>query len=1042
MIPLTIHSYYSLMWGTASPARLCAAARRMGYDRLALTDTDNLYGLWPFLAACRREGLTPVVGAELTDCVSNRRAVCLVENDRGYGNLCRLITRRHGPKPFDLANVLPDFSEGLTVLTRSAQLLERWHGAGVFVAGAAPRKPDGAALALKKTCRRLGVSLVATPGSFFVEPEDAVVHRMLRCIDRGTTLSRLAPADAAPADAFLGSPEEYARRFAPWPETVAATGALARRLTFTGPAFGLVLPPWADDKGRSPETLLREAAYAGARRRYGDLSEAVVDRLEHELRIIADMGFSSYFLVVQDIVRRSPRICGRGSGAASLVAYCLFITNVCPVRHNLYFERFLNPGRKDPPDIDVDFAWDERDAVIASVIDQYAGHAAMVCNHVTFGPRMAIREVAKVYGLPDGEIGRISKRLPWLWRTEGADADLLERMRRLPVMRGVDFPPPWPEIIALAQRIVGVPRHLSVHSGGVVITPNPLEDYVPVETAPKGVPIIQWEKEGAEAAGLVKIDLLGNRSLGVIRDAVADLGENGIDFDEGRWDPEADEKTQQQVALGRTMGCFYIESPATRLLQQKARRGDFAHVVIHSSIIRPAANAFIREYVRRLHGGAWEPIHPLLADVLDETYGIMVYQEDVSRTAQAVAGFSAAAADGLRKIMSKKDKGRRLEDYRRAFVEGAGDRGVTAEQTEAIWQMMMSFSGYSFCKPHSASYARVSFQAAYLKAHHPAAFMAAVISNQGGFYSAFAYVSEARRSGVRILPPDVNQSCIRWKGRDDAMRVGWLSLKHLGLQTQEALVQCRRQRPFRSLADLLDRVGPEDPEARALIHAGAADALHPTATRTELLWELADWQKRRKKSKARPSLFDAVSDVARPSFPPENETERLRREFAVLGFLCDRHPMALFAEAVGPLGVIKAGALAAHAGRRVRVAGLLITGKTVHTQKNEPMQFLTFEDETGLVEATFFPEAYRRFCHVLDRTRPFLLTGMVEEDFGAVTLTVSHAAPLAKSGETLRVCIPEGGEKRRAGASFSNALRRPWQSPVLTTPSSKGKTAK
>ena len=1002
MIPLTVRSHYSLMWGTTSPADLCAAARRLGYTRLALTDTDNLYGLWPFLAACRREGITPIVGAEITDPGSGCRAVCLVENDTGYANLCRLITRRHGDDLFDLAKVLPDFCQGLTVLTRSAQLLETWHGAGVSVAGAVPRKPDGAGLALKKTCRRLGVPLVATPGSFFLDPGDGAVHRMLRCIDCNTTRSRLVPAHAAPADAFLGSPAEYARRFAPWPETVAATGTLARRLTFTGPAFGLVLPPWVDDKERSPAGLLREAAYAGARRRYGDLSETVVDRLEHELRIIEDMGFASYFLVVQDIVRRSPRICGRGSAAASLVAYCLFITNVCPVRHNLYFERFLNPGRKDPPDIDIDFAWDERDDVIASVFDQYAGHAAMVCNHVTFGPRMAIREVAKVYGLPDREIGRVSKRLPWLWRAQHADADLLARMRRLPVMRGIDFPAPWPEIVALAQRMVGIPRHLSVHSGGVVITPRPLEEYVPVEMAPKGVPIIQWEKEGAEAAGLVKIDLLGNRSLGVIRDAVANLGENGIDFDEGHWDPDEDEATQGQVALGRTMGCFYIESPATRLLQQKAGRGDFAHVVIHSSIIRPAANAFIREYVRRLRGGAWTPIHPLLADVLDETYGIMVYQEDVSRTAQALAGFSAAAADGLRKIMSKKDKGRRLEDYRKQFVAGARARGVTAEQIEAVWQMMMSFSGYSFCKPHSASYARVSFQAAYLKTHHPAAFMAAVISNQGGFYSTFAYVSEARRTGVRILPPDVNRSGIRWKGRDDVMRVGWMSLKQLGVQTRAALVRCCGQRPFRSLTDLLHRIDPEDPEARALIHSGAADALHPAATRTELLWELADWQKNRKRSKVRPSLFDVAPEVARPVLPPENDTGRLRREFTVLGFLCDRHPMVLFAHAVEALGVVKAGALAQHVGRRVRVAGLLITGKTVHTQKNEPMQFLTFEDETGLVETTFFPETYRRFCHILDRSRPFVLTGMVEEDFGAVTLTVSHAVPLAKRRETAR----------------------------------------
>ena len=664
--------------------------------------------------------------------------------------------------------------------------------------------------------------------------------------------------------------------------------------------------------------------------------------------------------------------------------------------NNLYFERFLNPGRKDPPDIDVDFAWDERDGVIASVLGQYAGHAAMVCNHVTFAPRMAIREVAKVFGLTAAEIGRISKRLPWLWRVEQTDSDLLCRIKKLPVMRGMEFPSPWPEIISLAQRIVGIPRHLSVHSGGVVITPDPLTDYVPVERAPKGVPVIQWDKDGAEAAGLVKIDLLGNRSLGVVRDAVANLRENGIDLDERTWDPESDEKTCQNVARGRTMGCFYIESPATRLLQQKAGRGDFDHVVIHSSIIRPAANAFIREYVRRLRGGAWKPLHPLLADVLDETYGIMVYQEDVSRAAQAVAGFSAAEADGLRKIMSKKNKGAKLEDCCKRFAAGARHRGLLPDQIEALWQMMMSFSGYSFCKPHSASYARVSFQAAYLKTHHPAEFMAAVISNQGGFYSAFAYVSEARRLGVQILPPHVNQSDFPWRAAGGAMRVGWLSVKQLGEGTCRRLIQCRRQRPFTGLEDFLCRVAPQAPEIRALIHAGALDGLHPGLSRSELLWEAAAWEKNRRKEDRAPTLFSSAPRSLRPFLPEEREIDRLRREFAVLGFLCDRHPMTLFARAVAPLGGVKARDLADHAGRWVRVAGLLITGKTVQTKKDDPMQFLTFEDETGVVETTFFPGAYRKFCSIIDRSRPFVLTGKVEEDFGAVTLTVSHAVPLTK----------------------------------------------
>ena len=999
MVPLVVRSCYSLMWGTRSPRRICTAARRMGYRRLALTDTDNLYGLWPFLAGCEAEGIDPIVGAELTDPASRQRAVALVESATGYRNLCRLITRRRFAEktPFHLPTAIAEQPEGLVVLTGSPEVLEACHAAGATVAAALPRRPGSASLHLRKFARRLGVPSVAVPGSFFLEPADEKVHRLLRAIDGNTDLSRLRLSDTAPTDAWLASPDAYRQRFDIWPETVRATREIAERLCFSGPRNGLVLPPWIESSGHTAEELLRRAAYRGARRRYGnDLPETVVERLEHEMRVIRQMGFCSYFLVVQDIVARSPRICGRGSGAASLVAYCMGITNVCPIKHNLYFERFLNPGRKDPPDIDVDFAWDERDTVLDSVLTQYAGHAAMVCNHVAFRPRMAIRETAKVYGLGDREIGQVSKRLPWFWKAASEDSDLLHRLRQLPELQQLDFPEPWPEIIRLAQRIIGLPRYISVHVGGVVITPNPIDEYVPVEPAPKGVPIIQWEKDATEEAGLVKIDLLGNRSLGVIRDAIANLKANDDSLDESTWEPEDDRATQQTVAAGRTMGCFYIESPATRLLQQKSRVGDFEHIVIHSSIIRPAANAFIREYIRRLHGGKWQPIHPLLTDVLNDTYGIMVYQEDVSKTAMAIAGFDHAEADGLRKVLSKKDKARRLADYRRRFVEGARQRGVADENIEEIWEMMMSFAGYSFCKPHSASFARVSFQSAYLKTHFPAEFMAAVISNRGGFYSTFAYVSEARRMGLQILPPDVNDSEVRWKGSAGCLRVGLLSVAGLGATTQQRVVECRNTRPYGDLADFLERVRPEEPEARTLIHAGAFDRLYPGQSRSALLWELARWRHGRTDRRQRADLFAGSPGLAidRPALPPEDRRERLRREYTALGFLCDRHPMTLFGDKLEKSGIVKAAELHRHAGKTVRTAGLLITGKVVSTRHGDPMEFLTFEDETGLVETTFFPAAYRRFCYLLDRHRPYILGGKVDEDFGAVTLTVHSAAPL------------------------------------------------
>jgi len=447
------------------------------------------------------------------------------------------------------------------------------------------------------------------------------------------------------------------------------------------------------------------------------------------------------------------------------------------------------------------------------------------------------------------------------------------------------------------------------------------------------------------------------------------------------------------------MGCFYIESPAMRLLQQKTGVGDFEHLVIHSSIIRPAANDFIQEYIRRLHGGPWDPIHPLLADVLDETFGIMVYQEDVSRAAVAIAGFSHAEADGLRKVLSRKDREQKLRNFRTRFMAGAESRGVPRDKIEAIWAMIMSFNGYSFCKPHSASYARVSFQAAYLKVHHPAEFMAAVISNQGGFYSTFAYVSEARRMGLAILTPDVTCSHIRWTGRGNTLRVGLLSVRGLSAGTQSRIVSCRDRSSYTGLADFLRRVRPDETEARALIHCGALDAFNPGGNRATLMWELAAWQASGTKKPVTRSLFpDEPGDCnsGPPPLPPENTLERLRREFAHLGFLCDRHPMELYADVLQKARTVRAVNLPRQIGKQVRLAAWLITGKKVRTKHGDAMEFLTFEDETGIVETTFFPKTYRRFAHMLDRGRPYLLTGKVEQDWGAVTLTVDHVAPMRR----------------------------------------------
>lgn len=990
MIGLGLHSHFSLLQGTASPRALCRDARKKGYATLALTDINNLYGLWPFLAACQEEGITPIIGAELR--TKAHRLFCLAKDLQGYRHLCRLLTNVHCDPAFDLDVSLQERHTGLIVLATDQDTLKHCHAIGADTYAALTGQPNQHNSELRRVAHTLGRPAVAVQDSVFLSPEDAPVHRLLRAIDSNTSLSRLPEREAS--EAFLPAASEWQHRFALWPECLHIAEEIVEKCTLRTPYTGLIMPPWP---GGDPDAQLRAQAWAGAVLRYGRLlPDAVTSRLEHELAIIATMRFSTYFLVVHNIVGPVARTCGRGSGAASLVAYCLGITNVCPIRHNLYFERFLNPGRTDPPDIDIDFAWDERDRILASVLERFGCHAAMVANHVALQPRMAIRETAKVFGIPGGEISRITKKMPWMWRAGSHEDSYLEQLQGLPQLRGVDFSDPWPQILCLATRISGIPRYLSVHPGGVVITPEPVSEYVPVQRAAKGVPIIQWEKDGAEEAGLVKIDLLGNRSLGVIRDALHQVRQNGQTVDERQWLPEDDPATQSMVAQGKIMGCFYIESPAIRLLQQRSQHGDFEHVVLHSSIIRPAANEFIREYLRRLHGGHWEPLHPLVKEVLDETYGIMVYQEDVSRVAVQF-GFSHADADRLRKIMSKKDKERQLKDYRGRFFQAANARGVDDETASRIWAMMMSFDGYSFCKPHSASYARVSFQAAYLKAHFPAEFMAAVISNQGGFYSTFAYVSEARRLGLAILQPDVNKSEVRWQGQGNGLRVGLMAVAGLSGATVCRIANEARQHPFVSVFDFLGRVQPSADEAEALVHAGAWDSLHPEAAtnRGVLIWMLAVWRKGAKRTS---SLFPL--DPSPPPLPPEDRLQRLRNEYRVLGFLYEHHPITLFASHRH-----KADALTAHRllclpdqaikqRRTVRLLGWLITGKVIGTKKGTPMEFLSVEDETGMVECTLFAKEYEQYCHLLYKKGPLLLEGYMEEEFGARTLTLKRIASI------------------------------------------------
>jgi DNA-directed DNA polymerase III PolC len=1000
-VHLHVHSDYSPMEGVSSLAALCEAARAQGADTLALTDTNGLYGAIRFLEIAKETGLRPILGAELRH--GGHRVVLLAKNADGYANLCRVLSARHCDEAFDLIAAVDRYRDGLIILSDDQHAMTAWKHTSPedLYVELTPGAMMHDALAFS---RRANLPPAATNRVHFVDPRQFHLHRLLRAIALNTTLCRI-PSDACCAPThWLASVSTLERYYPHVPHALANTRRIAEQCRTDWDFRDTIFPAFRQLTDEGAFRRLQEKTFEGAAWRYGLPSPSVNDRIEHELAIIRQKRFAHYFLVVEEIVRAAPRTCGRGSVAASIVSYCLGITHVDPLKHHLFFERFLNPGRHDPPDIDIDFPWDERDGILDRIFAQYeAQRVAMVANQNSLGFRAAVREVAKVYGMPPAEIDRMAPRLM-------RQIDLLE-LAESPVARGwieslckdMTLKAPWPEILDLAVQAEGHFRHLSLHSGGIVIVPDEIRRYVPVEVSAKGLPVIQWEKDQTEDAGLVKIDILGNRSLAVIRDALAAIARNtGRQIDYRTWDPIPDALTQELIRRGDSIGCFYIESPATRLLlrklwtgmpsERRAAADVFEYLVIVSSLVRPAAISFVHDFVRRAHGDAFDPLHPVLQEVLAETYGIMVYQEDVTKVAMALAGFSVEDADQLRKIISKKHKQKQLRDYCRQFYTGAEKSGASRPVVDRIWAMIMSFAGYSFCKPHSASYAQVSFKSAYLRAHYPAEFMAAVISNEGGYYSAFAYLSEARRMGLVIRPPDVNASDWTYTGSGTAIRAGLMQVKTLARALVERLVRERsRGGPFLSFHDFFTRVRPEPAQARTLIRAGCCDSIAGELTRPALLWRLQDYRERHVYESG------ALINTGHGAFPIPEEysaNQKLQHEIETLGFPLSRHPLDLYRSQLERIQYISASDMARHVGRTVTMIGWLVTEKMAQTKDGDPMEFITLEDTTALYDATLFPAVYRRVCQLLATEHAYVLHGRIEEQFGVATLTIENLRTL------------------------------------------------
>ena len=1014
---LNVHSHYSRMQGTASQPSLLTAARNQGMRHIAFTETNGLWGFIRFVQHAYAAEVEPIAGVNLI--TEQGEAVLLAENQNGYENISRIVSAIHDKPIQSIVDILKDYTVGLFVLAHERSTLSSLSkiipNSHLFV----ELRPGVTERAAQQLSREFKLEIVATGDVYFIRREDWHTHRILRAIDLNTTLSKL-PSDTYKSDNhWFRAEKDMVRIFPNSLEAINNTIYLAEGCKRDWSFVNTIFPYLSLKDTYQANRILKEKVKAGAHKRYKKITAQIQDRINYELYLITSKGFAPYFLVVEDIVRQTRNTIGRGSGAASIVSYCLFITQVDPIEYNLQFERFIHPDRNNMPDIDVDFPWDERDDILDYVFKKYGNErTGMVCSQVFMKPRSAIREVAKVYGLSNEEIKSITKRIGWYTSRR----DLLNWVKTDPRFEHIQLDDTLEEILRESQKVIGAFRHPSVHPGGVVIVPDEIRKYVPVLKTPKGIQIVEWEKDQVEDSGLLKIDILGNRSLAVVRDTIKQINLYYGGFalknkylDYHKIQPIGDQKTAMLMQMGKTMGVFYIESPAARQLLAKAGKVDFEHIVIYSSIIRPAANRFTNIMLERIHGKPWDILHPDL-NFLKESYGIMVYEEQVSMTARVMAGMNYAEADALRKTMSRDSMQHLVQGWKKKFCKGAEKRGYKDNLIEDVWDMIQSFVGYSFCKPHSASFAMLSFTCAYLKAHFPAEFLAAVISNQGGFYSSYAYLSEARRFGIQILPPDVNYSWEKHIGRKSKIRMGFMSIRNLQGKTVKKILDERKSRPFTSLDDFFVRINPDLSDAMVMTNAGCFYALAPELTHQEIAYRAA-WYCLGGKNEVPNSI---ILDLAKNDITSEFQYSRQdclsvedkhRLEIESFGFPISNHPLEPYLSMINGR-VRKAKNLFQYIGRTIHLAGVYITRKEATTvKKHEPMEFLTLEDETDIYECVLFPETFQKYGDLLLWENLFIIRGKVEESFGVISVTIEKLGSLPKMFRLNQSTDPQWGQK-------------------------------
>ncbi len=1015
------HTEFSLLDGAARIKKLVKRAVELNMTALAITDHGVMYGVIDFYKACLKEGIKPIIGCEVyvapnqrTDRTpgkddTNRHLVLLAENEEGYRNLIKLVSMAHIEgfyyKPRVDKEILRKHSTGLIALSAclagevascllqdqletavmNALEYEEIFGKGNFfleLQDHGLEEQRKVIAGMWKVHKRTGIPMVATNDVHYVDREDAFVQDALLCIQTGKTLADTSRMRFSSQEFYLKAEHEMALLFGEHPELLENTARIAKRCQVEFQFGGNLLPEFEVPAGYTLDGYLEAECRKAFPRFYPQMTEKECDRLDYELQVIFQTGFSGYFLIVADFcqfakengVAVGP---GRGSAAASMVAYLLGITSVEPLRFDLLFERFLNPERISMPDIDIDFDPDGRERVIRYVTEKYG--ADKVCQIITFGTmgaKAAIRDGGRVLAMPLARVDKVAKAIPLdlgmtLDKALSVSPDLAKMVEGDEEIK---------RLYTLARSLEGITRHASTHAAGIVISKEPLMNYLPLQRTSEDFVMTQFPMKAVEEIGLLKMDFLGLRNLTILQEAVRRIEEkHGFKLDLQNLALE-DPQTYTLLASGNSTGIFQLESGGMRAILKDLKPTCFEDIIAVLALYRPGPMEQIPEFIRRKHGGQITYLHPKMEPILKSTYGIIVYQEQVMQIARDIGGYSLGRADLLRRAMGKKNK-EIMEEERQNFTQGLQDKdgkwiipgalriGLTLHDAEEIFDLMAKFAEYGFNKGHATAYAVISYQTAYLKANYPLEFMAALLSTVMGSSDKISfYIQDAKLSGIQVLPPDVQYSHVGFSIEEQAIRFGLGAIRNVGVNVVEKILEARKDGLFKSLDDFCMRVDHKVLNRRvleSLVRAGAMGSFCTRAQAFAIMDQVLDKAGRRQKDRlsGQFSLFDMDEDLEEgtklPELPDFPEREILDMEKEYLGLYLSGHPLSTVLPQLQPF--MSSDILTCLEGeeeQRVSLGGMVTGFRQNVTKKGEMMASFVLEDLTGGIEVLVFPRVY------------------------------------------------------------------------------------